>query len=385
LEYLDTDRIKEPGNEIIIGFNQMLIQQMQKGLNYIYRGSFTPNINESILSLFESSLDDHESVRQVKRKVYSIMVEGLQNATMHQANIADKKSENKGIFILRKEIFSYFIITGNIVSNEEKNDLVEKIRQVNFLGLDKIETQHKKILFESAKSDSGGEALGLIEMARISGNKFLYSFKKIDPEFSYFYLLTELPSRQQDKRILESDNALHFDYLPSLHESLDRENIMLVFNSLLNQESIVNLISFVEKEIDESAMMKKRLYNLMIEMIQNIIMHGSGNQHKDNSQPSIFYISQNDESFFLHTGNYIENDKIDKLSKNIDEINNMDSEGLNQYYSKKLFNFEKENEKGPGLGICDIRIKSGNMLEYHFARLNDEYSFFIFKVKITKS
>lgn len=385
LEPQNTDILKESivgGNN---GINHLLIQQIQKGLNYIYRGPFTAKINENILSLFESCIDGHDSLREVKRKVYQVMVEGLQNATMHQAKSGDKKlNQSHGIFILKKEIFSYYIITGNLVTNNEKNDLVEKIRQVNFLGHDKIETQHKRILFESASS-SGETALGLIEMARKSGNKFLYSFRKIDEGYSYFYLLTEISEKYKDKKIEESSDSSHFDYLPALHESLNNENILIVFNTLLNQESIVNLISFVEKELDEDMIIKKRVYSIMIEMIQNVIKHSSPNQYKNTSNSSIFYISQTEDSYFLSSGNYIENSRISMLSKRIDMINQMNNNELNNFYNEKLFDYEKDNRLGTGLGICDIKIKSKNNLDFHFSYIDKEYSFFTLKVKILKS
>lgn len=369
----------------INGFNQLLIQQIPKGLNYIYRGPFTENVSESILSLFESNLENQENIRNIRRKVYQVMVEGLQNATEHQAEKDKFYVGGDGIFILRKEKQSYYIITGNLVTNEEKENLIDKIRQINFLGEGKLNAYHKKILLESINSESGGSSLGLLEMARKSGNKFLYSFKKMDQELSYFYLLTEIPARKQNTLIEESENVNHFDYLPLIHDYLNKENVIILFNSLLNQDSLVNLISFVEREIDETFLLKRRLYSLMIEIIQNMIVHASQNPELESEQSSIFYLSQTEKEYLLNSGNYIKNDQAETLTNKIDLINFLDDKGLKQFYEDKLFNFENDYEKVSGLGFCDIRMKSGHKIEYKILPVSQDYSFFSLRVRINKS
>ncbi len=371
-------------NESIKEFNYLLIQQIQKGLNYIYRGPFTAKINENIISLFESSLGDHENHKQTLRKVYQMMVEGLQNATRHQVSNVDSKLNNDGIFILKKEGDIYYIITGNLVTNEEKESIIEKIGQVNFLGNNKLESSHKKILLDSPIIEIGGAALGLLEIAQKKGNRFQFIFKKVNHELSYFYFLVEISSNRPEQKNKELDNTNPLDFLPNLHESLNHENVLILFNALLNQESIINLIAFVEKQIDESIIVKKRLFGSMIEMIQNIIQHGRTNKERDNFQTSLFYIAQKSDSYLLNSGNYIQNSKIKELSKKIELINNMDITELDEFYNERLFNFEGENELSAGLGICDIRLKSMNKLEYHFLPIDEEYSFFHFKVTISK-
>ena len=40
---------------------------------------------------------------------------------------------------------------------------------------------------------------------------------------------------------------------------------------------------------------------------------------------------------------------------------------------------------GAGLGFIDIARKSGNKLEYHFEKINDDYYFFIINSQISKT
>jgi hypothetical protein len=59
-----------------------LFEGMQKeNLSYIYRGVFSQSITDSILSLTESNLEKQGEDSKTKKRVFTIMVEGLQNIT----------------------------------------------------------------------------------------------------------------------------------------------------------------------------------------------------------------------------------------------------------------------------------------------------------------
>ena len=53
-------------------------------LAYVYRGMFTQAITDSIIALTENNLDTSGGSSKLKKRVFSIMVECLQNVTRHQ-------------------------------------------------------------------------------------------------------------------------------------------------------------------------------------------------------------------------------------------------------------------------------------------------------------
>ncbi len=167
---------------------------MQKNkLNYVYRGVFTTDITRKILALVESNLIHKEESKVIKRKIFNLMVEGLQNITRHQADDKNKTSNNYGVFALKKESCKYFLTTGNLVENEMITELSKKIDIVNRLDKEGLKQYYRNILKHGEISDKGGAGLGFIDMARKSGNKLIYSFEKVDDKFSYFYLHLEIP------------------------------------------------------------------------------------------------------------------------------------------------------------------------------------------------
>ena len=54
------------------------------------------------------------------------------------------------------------------------------------------------------------------------------------------------------------------------------------------------------------------------------------------------------------------------------------------YYKELIKSSELSDKGGAGLGFVDIARKSGHKLEFDFEKVNEEYSFFSFKTKISK-
>jgi len=372
-------------NKSKLRFIFKLFKAMQKdNLNYIYRGTFTANITDNILSLAESNLVKKDDPRALKRKVYNVMVEGLQNITKHQADVDLKVEENYGVFVLKKEGSDYFVTTGNLIEIVNIPQLEKQINQVNNLSKDELKDLYKKILVNGKISNKGGAGLGLIDMARKSGNKLLYAFEDYDDLYSYFYLHTEIPSIKE-KKVPVIPNANILRYINALHKMLNEENVLIIFNSYFNQESLMNLLSIIEKQMVGKLNLKKRIYNTMVELFQNIIQHGDDYKETPDGKAGLFYISETNKEYMLNTGNYIKNDKVSILTEKLTYINNLDDDELDEFYNDRLLNFEIDSKKGAGLGMIDIRLKTDGLLEYNFLKVNDNYSFYTLRTKINKN
>ena len=70
----------------------------------------------------------------------------------------------------------------------EYHDLKVKLDEINNLETKEIRNVYRQMLSNSEFSNKGGAGLGLIEMAKKTGNKLDYDFVELDNEFSYFIL-----------------------------------------------------------------------------------------------------------------------------------------------------------------------------------------------------
>ena len=62
---------------------------MSQNLILVYQGDFTQESTKSILSMAERNLDSSGEDSSIKRKVFNVMVEALQNIVKHSDELID--------------------------------------------------------------------------------------------------------------------------------------------------------------------------------------------------------------------------------------------------------------------------------------------------------
>jgi len=355
----------------------------REDLEYIYRGEITATLVMNILDLAKSNLAKGEDTSKLKSRIYYIMGEGLQNITRHQEAEFATSPEKSAIVVINKKEFTYSITTGNLIKNENVESLKQKLEKINSLTAAELRDFSRYVRMTTEISEKGGASLGLIEMAKRSGNKLMFSFKDIDEEFSYFYLNTEIPIFKNRKEEFTSKGAEFLEHLKGFHDLLNKENFLLSFKGDFNQENLLYLHNIVKSQLTESTTSIK-LNNVLVELLQNIVKHADNNDGTEIWKPGIFLISEKNEEFYLTAGNYIRTHKIKDFKAKIDSINALDEKGLSELYRKNLMDFAILDPLKTGLGIIDMRRKSGRTLDYHFKDITDDYSFFTIQIRINK-
>ncbi len=175
-------------------------RMMEQDLHMIYEGEFTQEITKSVLSLTEKSLE-HEGIEStVKKKVFNIMIESLQNICKHQYSAGAKTDSGfaPAIFMVGSRNDAFLIITGNMILNTSIYDLRQKIDHINALDADGLKALYKQARLNAAISAVGGAGLGLIDIARKSNNKLVYRFDAISDELSFFSLMTTVSAQKEE-------------------------------------------------------------------------------------------------------------------------------------------------------------------------------------------
>jgi hypothetical protein len=92
------------------------------------------------------------------------------------------------IFMIGKQEGQYNIITGNYIVNENVSGLKKRLDDVNSLTKEELKDYYKQILNNGEMSLKGGGGLGMIDIARKTGEKLGYTFQQIDEKLSFFSL-----------------------------------------------------------------------------------------------------------------------------------------------------------------------------------------------------
>jgi len=176
-----------------------------------------------------------------------------------------------------------------------------------------------------------------------------------------------------------------------LYQTMERENILLSFKGVVTSDLLTSVLSIMESKMDymeESPKTKKKVFNVLVECLQNLYHHIDGedpaqrNFEKIEAKSALFMIAKKGDHFMIQTGNYIDSESAADLKHRLETINGMDREELKKYYQEVLGNGTMSDKGTAGLGMIDIARKSGNKLEYQFLPINDTNSFFCLNIKI---
>ncbi|MDB5273072.1 MAG: hypothetical protein JWO58_1439 [Chitinophagaceae bacterium] len=176
-------------------------------------------------------------------------------------------------------------------------------------------------------------------------------------------------------------------YVYQLHKTMVDNSLILVYEGEFTQEITKSVLSMAERNLEymeEESSTKKKVFNVMVECLQNICKHTDKVAEDKLWNSAIFMIAKDSEYYSIVSGNAIENSFIPALEEKLSQINSLDKEGLKNLYKEMLMNAQLSEKGGAGLGFVDIARKSGQKLDYSFEPINDHSSFFCFRTKIAR-
>jgi hypothetical protein len=158
-----------------------------------FNGIISSERISELLDSIEKELENRNEKAKLKKKVYNVMVEALQNLFHHSEKLPgnqDAENENKfAIFVLGKESETkYSLQCGNFILNRKIKILRDRIEQINYLTLNEVKILYQLILNNNEYSNKGGGGLGLIDIAKRTGNRLEYKFQNYNELYSFFCL-----------------------------------------------------------------------------------------------------------------------------------------------------------------------------------------------------
>lgn len=152
-----------------------------------FKGDFNQDLVNAILVLTERGPEVQNSSTIVRSRVFSILVECMQNIRKYGAVTAESTDLKPGIVLVIIKNGNYVLKTGNFINNSDVAALKEKLDKVKALNKEELKSVHKKVLGETELTEVSGAGLGLISIARKSDD-FAYQFKKINDSISFYSL-----------------------------------------------------------------------------------------------------------------------------------------------------------------------------------------------------
>ena len=130
-------------------------------------------------------IDSGDKKGTVKR-MFSILVEGLQNIRIHGGRDEDG---NQVSFLIIMQTEEYYKVTlANLVVSENIDTIVSRIEDLNQLELPLVKELYMEVLSNGIMSNKGGAGLGFITMALKSKNKLVYNAQEVSDKLNFLSL-----------------------------------------------------------------------------------------------------------------------------------------------------------------------------------------------------
>lgn len=351
-------------------------------LLFVYRGEITDRNSLPLLTLLENEMKDDSYGFVGRKRLFMYVLENLQNIVKH----GDRSDYgDMSLVAYSKTDDGYKITTGNIISTDHVDDLKKRLDRVNNLDYNEIKVLYRQILDSTEFSSKGGAGLGLIEMAIKTGNRLDYEFVPVDKGFSYFILSKTVDSSglglntgKENKRF-KGDSVIHLERL------MAGNKIYMIWSGHLTSgigEEVLSLTEARLTEEDVDSALRKRVFNVMIEILENVSKYNPGKIAEQKFGMPTVLVRLDKGKYVLTTGNLILNPQVADLKDKLDKINSIGKEELKTLFYESLSKQSIDTDSTGNMGLISMARKSGSKLNYQFEKVNDLYSYFMLTVSI---
>jgi hypothetical protein len=278
----------------------------------------------------------------------------------------------------------YTVSTGNVMESAQVPELRKRLRQINNLDPEQVRQVYRQMLDASKISDKGGAGLGLIEMAKKTGNKLDFDFIKINSDY-YYYVLSKTVDSAGTGANEAPGSKFSGRTIMALEKLMARNNIYMVWSNHITPDVGKEMLSFTEtrlREDDVDSGVKRRVFSILVEILENVAKYSPGKVPEQKYGMPVAMIKVENEAFYLTTGNLIHNSKVPILKEKLRMVNSFSRSELKEVYRTLLSEQTSSSESTGSMGLIDIARKSGNKLIYVFDRVNDEFSYYMLRVKV---
>ncbi len=156
--------------------------------------------------------------------------------------------------------------------------------------------------------------------------------------------------------------------------------------SFETMEMLLNELRSAKEFTEMRKPAKKRLYGTVVESIDNIYKYGAGDVaalKKKKGMP-LLVVERKGKDFTVTVGNLVMNENIEDLRFKLDRVNQLDMEALKSLYEDVINQETGETDRGAGLGLITMALRTEKDIEYNFVPVDHEFSFFKMQITINE-
>ena len=170
-------------HQLVLG---TLSSEPKETLIFSHFGDFSQTKVDSTIKVIESAIMEAGDKRQTMRRICSVLIEILQNTSLHAAK--DGNNHMHGYLIIARSNNKYRILTGNLILSGDIKVLESRMKEITIMDKNAIRKLFIETLCNEDFSYKGGAGLGLLTIAKRSLEEIKYSISSINETFGYFQM-----------------------------------------------------------------------------------------------------------------------------------------------------------------------------------------------------
>ena len=159
-------------------------------------GEFSQDLVNSLSVSIENMMKESGDKKSPIKRMFSILVEGLQNIRIHGER--DEEGQQTSFLIILQTADYYKITLANLVISKNMAKISQRIEQLNSLELPDIKALYMEVLSNGIMSNKGGAGLGFITMALKSKNKINYDIEKVSDFLNLLSIEVKIDRKKKD-------------------------------------------------------------------------------------------------------------------------------------------------------------------------------------------
>ena len=167
-----------------------------------------------------------------------------------------------------------------------------------------------------------------------------------------------------------------------VYQFMSEKDILMAFTGHFDHLVTTSLLKNIKSKLGElqtATGIDKKVYNVLVESIENISKYSSKSiEHKNNA---MLLLCKSENKYTVITGNHIMNKDVPALKEKLDKVLKLTLVELKKMYREQMLS-KRVDENSAGLGIIDISIKSENHIKYDFKPITEDSSFYLFQTEI---
>ena len=173
-----------------------------------FQGAISQDMVAGMAELLKNKFSQEFGRTNIVKKLFSIFIEMAQNIAIYSAErvyLDDRHGDvGAGIIVVTEENNNYTITSGNLVKENSISKIIEHCQRINRMEKGELRQFYKAQIKSSRKRGKKGAGVGLIDIARKSGNAIRYGVTQVDDINSFLVLSVKIQKDQEDSNNGES-------------------------------------------------------------------------------------------------------------------------------------------------------------------------------------